>query len=171
MVTPNTITEATQFYRIEQPVTFAWNYTSLKATPSAVNVLISCSQNSATYTVKTGLPVAANGTQVVTWDTNQYATQTERLIQASYTLVIYDAAKSVTDTPQAGYLGTYDQFYFGMYYGQQYENNQALKWVCATCNGNGAMGSMGQVTLGFVFGMAALTVVSFGWFGGVAGIW
>ena len=38
----------------------------------------------------------------------------------TYTLIIYDAASSISATPQAGYLGVYNQFTFGMYLGQPY---------------------------------------------------
>ena len=149
-------------------VTFAWNYTSLLVTPTAVDILASCSLNQATYTIATNQSIPADGTQAVTWDTGEYqATATLQLLTETYTLIIHDAAKDVSATAQAGYLGTYEQFTFGMYVPQSY--TPMADWVCATCSG--AMSSMERQTLSFLFGMVALTVLSFGWFGGVAGIW
>ncbi|KAI7054330.1 hypothetical protein KC343_g23009, partial [Hortaea werneckii] len=58
MITPNALTS--HYYKIgteagKNFVTFAWNYTSLSVTPSAVDVLASCSLNSQTYTIATNL--------------------------------------------------------------------------------------------------------------------
>ena len=86
---------------------------------------------------------------------------------ATYTLIVYDAASDISATPKAGYLGVYDQFTFGMYTPQPY--TPIADYVCATCNG--AMSSMTRHTVGFMVGMVAVTVLSFGWFGGVAGLW
>ena len=59
--------------------------------------------------------------QSFTWDTRAFqASATVPLLTETYTLIIHDAAKDVTDRAQAGYLGTYDQFTFGMYSPQPY---------------------------------------------------
>ncbi len=171
MITPN-VFAGPQYYKIAtEPgkdfLTFAWNYTSLSMTPSAIDILASCSQNSATYTIALNASITGP-TQEVTWDIGKYqATATQPLLMATYTLIIHDAAADVTEQPRAGYLGTQSQFTFGMYIPQPY--TPIADYVCATCSG--AMSSMTRNTLGFMFGMAALTVVSFGWFGGVAGLW
>jgi hypothetical protein len=34
---------------------------------------------------------------------------------ASYTLIIHDSSKDITDIPSAGFLGTFEQYVFGMY--------------------------------------------------------
>jgi hypothetical protein len=162
MITPNAIL-GPKYYKIEDYVTFAWNYTSLKITPTAVDILASCSDNSATYTIAANASVTG-ATQAVTWDTNQY--YETPLLMATYTLVVYDAASEVTAMPRAGYLGTYDQFTFGMYIPQKY--TPIADYVCATCNG---ANSLTKHTAGFLAGMVVLTVVSFGWFTGVAGLW
>lgn len=169
MVTPNPIA-STQYYKQGDYITFAWNYTSLKATPTAVDILASCSSNQATYTIALNqtIPTGNSSIQTVVWDTGAYvATGTIPLPVASYTLIVYDSDSSISATPQAGYLGTYNQFTFGMYTPQPY--TPIADWVCATCNG--AMTSVEKQTYGFLFGMAAVTVVSFTWFAGVAGLW
>ena len=43
-----------------------------------------------------------------------------------------------------------------------------LEWVCATCSG--ALSDMERQTLKFVFGMCAITVLSFTWFAGGCGV-
>lgn len=163
MVTPNVMAGA-QYYKIKDYVTFAWNYTSLKATPTAVDVLASCSLNSATYTIALNQSITA-ATQAVTWDTGNY--QETPYVIATYTLLVYDADSSISATPRAGYLGLANQFTFGMYTPQPYV--PIADYVCATCNG--AMTSMEKHTIGFLVGTVAITVLSFGWFAGVAGLW
>lgn len=171
MITPNALA-ASQYYKIgstagKNYVTFAWNYTSLSVTPSAVDILASCSLNSATYTIAMNQSITAS-TQAITWDTGAYQeTATLPLLTETYTLIIHDAAKDVSATASAGYLSTYDQYTFGMYVPQAY--TPLADWTCATCSG--ALSSMERQTMGFMFGMATVTVLSFGWFAGVAGLW
>ncbi|KAI7221162.1 hypothetical protein KC333_g1946 [Hortaea werneckii] len=170
MITPNALTS--HYYKIgteagKNFVTFAWNYTSLSVTPSAVDVLASCSLNSQTYTIATNLSIS-DPTQSVVWDTGKYQeSATVPLLTETYTLIIHDAAKDVTATAGAGHLGSWSQFYFGMYTPQPY--TPLSDWVCATCNG--ALSSVERQTLGFMFGMATVTVLTFGWFTGAAGLW
>lgn len=62
--------------------------------------------------------MSVEATGAVTWDTGNFPEAvTSPFPVASYTLMIHDAAKDVTDIPSAGYLGAYDQFVFGMYTG------------------------------------------------------
>jgi len=167
MITPNALS-STQYYRIGDYVTFAWNYTSLSVTPSAVDILASCTLNAQTYTIAMNQSVP-NGTQAVTWDTNQYQqTASVTLLTASYTLIVYDAAQDVSATPSAGYLGVSDNFQFGMYVAQGYSNS-TVQFQCATCNA--AVSTIERQAMGFIFGMAAVTVLSASWFAGVAGWW
>jgi len=165
MITPSAA--ETTYYKIKDYVTFAWNYTSLSVTPSAIDILAYCATNSATYTLAMNQSVTGP-TQAITWDTNGYQeTASTTLLTGTYTLIVHDAAKDVSAIPQAGYLGTYEQFTFGMYTPQAYV--PLSDYQCATCNA--ALSSMERQTLGFMFGMAALTVLSFGWFAGAAGLW
>ena len=118
MVTPAPFAGA-QYYKIGDHVTFAWNYTSLSVTPSAIDILASCAINSQLYTIALNQSIDATG--AVTWDTGGYqSTATVPLLTETYTLVIYDAAKDISATPSAGYLGVYDQYTFGMYTPQAY---------------------------------------------------
>ena len=117
MITPSALAQQS-FYKIGDQVTFAWNYTSLSVTPSAIDVVVSCQANSATYTLTNNASVASTGS--ITWDTQHDATGVAPLLTETYTLVIHDAAKDVTAVASAGYLGSYDQFTFGMYLPQSY---------------------------------------------------
>lgn len=166
MITPSAIA-GPQYYKVGDYVTWAWNYTSLSITPSAIDILASCSLNQATYTIAVNQSVA-DATQAITWDTGAYqSSATTKLLVATYTLIIYDAQSAITDVPRAGYLAPYEQFTFGMYTPQPYVAQKPFK--CATCND--APSAMGRQTLGVVLGVVGVTVMSFGWFAGVAGLW
>ena len=118
MVTPAPIGGA-QYYKIGDYVTFAWNYTSLSVTPTAIDIFFYFSVNSQIYTIALNQSVEPTG--AVTWDTGAYqSTATIPLLTETYTLVIYDAAEDISATAQAGYLAVQDQFYFGMYIPQAY---------------------------------------------------
>lgn len=150
-------------------MTFAWNYTSLEATPSAVNIMASCKANDQLYTIAMNQTIT-NATQAITWDTSGYqqTAASDPLLTEKYTLIIYDAAGSISDTAQAGYLAVYNQYSFGMYTPQPY--TPLGEWVCATCSG--ALSDMERKALGMVIGMSVLTVLSFTWFvGGTGVIW
>lgn len=117
MLTPSALAQTT-YYKIGETVTFGWNYTSLSIPPSNVDILVSCTANSATYTLSSNASFASTGS--VEWDTKPDETGTAPLLTETYTLVIHDASKDVTAVASAGQLGTYDQFYFGMYLRQSY---------------------------------------------------
>lgn len=166
MMTP-AIASGAQYYKIGDFVTFGWNYTSLEATPTAVNVLASCSANSEIYTLASNVTVA-NNTGAVTWDTGAYqATAVQNpLLTETYTLIIYDAASSISATAQAGYLAVYNQYTFGMYVPQA--PTPLSEFKCATCSG--ALGDMERRALGMMLGMGLLSVLSGLWFVGGLGI-
>lgn len=116
MISP--ASSSTTYFKIDEIITFVWNYTSLSITPSAVNVVATCSLNSATYTISSNMSVEE--TQTVKWDTGKYqANATAPLLTATYTLIVYDESKDIDDTAGAGELdkGTY---MFGMYEPQPY---------------------------------------------------
>lgn len=161
MLTPAPISGA-QYYKIGDHVTFAWNYTSLLGTPASINVVATCSANNQLYTLAANQTIT-NGTQAVVWDTNAYQSEnpTVQLVMETYTLIIYDAAGSISAPARAGYLAPYNQFTFGMYKPQPYQDlNDGFQ--CATCSG--ALSEMERRALGFMLGMSALTVLSFTWF-------
>lgn len=116
MITP--ASTSTSYYKIGHNVTFVWNYTSLSVTPSAVDVVASCSLNSATYTVSSNMSVKETGSLV--WDTGKFqASATVPLLTATYTLFVVDSEKSLDDTASAGHLGSNQGFSFGMYIGSK----------------------------------------------------
>ncbi|KAJ5473374.1 hypothetical protein N7475_002940 [Penicillium sp. IBT 31633x] len=163
MITPGS--KSTTYYKIGQDVTFVWNYTSLSVTPSAVNVVASCALNSIKYTLTSNMTVQQTGK--VVWDTGKYqATATEPLLTASYTLIIYDASKEIGDIASAGHLSSQNGYPFGMYAPQSY--TPLNEFHCATCSG--ALSETTRQALKFTVGMAVVTVASFTWFAGSAGL-
>jgi len=167
-LTPN-IMSGSQFYKIGDFVTFAWNYTSLSATPTALDIMATCTANKQLYTIAMNQTIT-NATGAVTWHTSAYqqTALSDPLLTEVYTLIIYDAASSISAAAQAGYLAVYDEYSFGMYTPQAY--TPLNQYECATCSG--ALSDMERRALGMVFGMACITVLSFTWFvGGLGVIW
>lgn len=168
MITPSVI-QGEQFYKVGDFVTFAWNYTSLLATPTAVNVMATGALSNQLYTIAANQTIT-NSTQAVTWDTGSYQATAvqDPLLTQTYTLLIYDADSSIGAQAQAGYLAVYNQYTFGMYTPQPYTPLNEFK--CATCSG--ALSDLERKALGFVVGMSVVTVLSFTWFvGGLGVIW
>ncbi|GLA70830.1 hypothetical protein AtubIFM55763_001005 [Aspergillus tubingensis] len=156
---------ATTYYKIGDYVTLKWNYTSLTISPTAVNVVASCSLNSATYTISSNMTMSPTGE--VVWDTKKYqANATVPLLTASYTLIVWDASKAITETASAGYLSAASSYIFGMYSSQPYTPLNGF--VCATCSG--AFSELERLGMKFTFGMFAITVLSFTWFAGGFGL-
>lgn len=158
MLTPAPVL-GTQLYRIGQTITWGWNYTSLQATPTAIDVLVSCSTASKTWTLTQNMTYETKGSY--TWDTHAYAETAvqNQLLTAEYTLLIYDAESSVKATAEAGYLSTFDGFKFGLYKPQDYQ--PLNEWNCATCSGAAGLDSK---ALGFAVSMSVITMLSFTWF-------
>ena len=117
LLTPAALAQTT-YYKIGDSVSFVWNYTSLSVTPSNVDILVTCTANSATYTLSSNASFASTGS--VVWDTKPDETGTAPLLTDTYTLVIHDTSKDVTQVADAGHLGTYNQYHFGMYIPQAY---------------------------------------------------
>ncbi|KAL1864804.1 hypothetical protein Plec18167_009635 [Paecilomyces lecythidis] len=160
MITPSANAQSS-YYKIGEYVTFKWNYTSLSITPSAINVVASCSLNSETYTISHNMSVHPTG--AVTWDTGKYqASATVPLLTASYTLIVYDVDSNPSAVASAGHLSSQNQYVFGMYLPQSY--TPLNSYECVTCNG--AMSELERQALGFIFTMATITVFSFTWFAG-----
>ncbi|KAE8143913.1 hypothetical protein BDV38DRAFT_4411 [Aspergillus pseudotamarii] len=156
---------ATTYYKIGEYVTFQWKYTSLQVTPSAVNVVASCSKNSETYTIASNMSVSETGK--VVWDTKKYQSNaTVPLLTATYTLYVYDVNSTLGDTASAGHLGSQIGYNFGMYTPQSY--TPLDHYTCATCNS--ALTSTERNAIKFAVGMAAITVASFTWFASGTGV-
>jgi hypothetical protein len=168
MITPAVIS-GEQYYKIGDFITFGWNYTSLSATPTAVNVMATCTANQQLYTIAMNQTIA-NNTNAVTWDTGSYQATAvqDPLLTQTYTLIIYDSDSSISATAEAGYLAVFDSYTFGMYVPQSY--TPLNEYICATCSG--ALGDMEKRALGMMFGMCVITVLSFTWFvNGMNVIW
>ncbi|KAI1772411.1 hypothetical protein F4818DRAFT_425828 [Hypoxylon cercidicola] len=161
MITPAT-TAGTTLYRIGDPtpITWVWNYTSLQGTPTAIDVLVSCSTATATWTLTQNMTFEPTAT--FTWDTQKYVESAvaSPLLVAQYTLLIYDADSSVSATAEPGYLAPYDGFQFGMYTSRPYED--LGEWKCATCSG--ALGDGERQALGLAVSMSIITILSFTWY-------
>jgi hypothetical protein len=182
MVTPNALA-GDQYYKVGENVTFAWNYTSLSVTPSAIDVLVSCAVNQATYTV--AVNVSAEQTKVV-WDTKNTPSGQAPFLTEKYTLLIYDAESSVTAAPRPGYLGVFNQLTFGMYIPQPYVEwdseyifpasssnvtNDAAEFQCANCVKNGALSNSEKMTLKVLLFTSGTTVASLVYFAHNFGLW
>jgi len=114
MITPGPF-DGTQYYKVGDWVEFVWNYTSLSVTPTAIDVLATCSANQGTYTIAVNQTVEETGR--VLWDTKAYVDGKKQppFVNDMYTLIIYDAQSSITAMPKPGYLAAYRQHVFGMY--------------------------------------------------------
>lgn len=119
MITPAAIA-GPQYYKVGDWVTLAWNYTSLSITPSAIDIMATCTANQATYTLAVNQTVEKTGGAIF-WDTGAYQSSASiPLLTETYTLMIYDSESSPSAAPKAGYLGLANGFTFGMYTPQPY---------------------------------------------------
>lgn len=161
MITP-AFTAGTTLYRIGDPtpITWVWNYTSLQGTPSAIDVLVSCSTASATWTLTQNMTFEPTAT--FTWDTQKYSESAvaSPLLVAQYTLLIHDSDSSADATAEPGYLAPFDGFQFGLYTSRPYQD--LGEWKCATCSG--ALGDLERQALGFAITMSIITIFSFTWY-------
>ncbi|KAE9567675.1 hypothetical protein CGCF415_v011304 [Colletotrichum fructicola] len=163
MVDPATTANSINLYKIGDYVTWKWNYTNVQATPTAVDVLISCSSRSQTWTLTQNMSWAEPASY--TWDTSVQATDASApLGNDAYTLIIYDAESSVTATAGAGYLGVSNALTFGMYQPQAY--TPLSDFNCPTCDS--AASALNSKAISMAVGMSIITVASFTWF--VAGL-
>ncbi|KAK2062519.1 hypothetical protein LY76DRAFT_589379 [Colletotrichum caudatum] len=163
MITPAPAQQAINLYKIGDYVTWGWNYTNLQATPTAIDVLVSCSAMAQTWTLTQNMSFAQPAS--FTWDSSVQASDPSApLRNDEYTLIIYDAESSVSATAPAGYLGVSNTFKFGMYLPQQY--TPLSDWNCAVCKSSAP--SLNNKAVGMAVGMSMATVASFTWF--VAGL-
>ena len=117
MITPAPLA-SDQFYKIGDKVSFIWSYTGLQIPPKAIDVLVSCTANQATYTIASNMTYEPTAT--VVWDTRKDRAGQENLITEKYTLVIHDADEEITAVPQPGELGISRTLQFGMYIRKEY---------------------------------------------------
>lgn len=158
MQTPN-VFAGSALYKIGDFVTWGWNYTNILGTPTAVDVLISCSTASETWTLTSNMTFKTSAEYV--WDSSVQATDVAQpLPVAMYTLIIKDSDAAISTVPDAGYLGTFSSFTFGLYTPQPYVDFP--QWHCDACNA--ALSKFDHQVLGFAVTMGLVTVLSFTWF-------
>lgn len=159
MITPDTTQVATALYKIGDNIELAWNYTGLQATPTAVDVLVSCSEASETWTLTANMTFETEVNLI--WETEDDADNVEKpLLTEMYTLIIKDVEAEVSDRPEAGYLNAYAGFTFGLYRPAAY--TPLSEWECQTCNAG--PGGFDSQALKLAITMAFITVCSFTWF-------
>lgn len=143
--------------------TWVWNYTSVQGTPTAIDILIQCSDASQTITLTQNMTYKSP--QTMTWDHAEYAATAvaNQLRTDKYTLVVYDANTSPTDQASAGYLAPFNTFVFGLYNRKPY-TDLSDGWQCVTCSS--APGSLERTAIGFATSMSIATILSFTWFVG-----
>ena len=159
ILTPATNAEPTVLFKIKDQVTLGWNYTSLQGTPTAIDVLISCQVASATWTLTQNMTFSTSVSYV--WDTKKQSENVESPLPVEmYTLIIKDSDAAITDPPEAGYLGAYSGFKFGLYTPQPY--TPYPEWICPGCSD--APSQFGHHALGMAVAMSVVTFLSFTWF-------
>ncbi|KAK4064266.1 uncharacterized protein Triagg1_9062 [Trichoderma aggressivum f. europaeum] len=158
MQTPN-VFAGSGLYKIGDYVTWGWNYTNILGTPTAIDVLISCSTVSETWTLTSNMTFKTSASYV--WDSSVQATDVvQPLPVAMYTLIIKDSDAAISTIPDPGYLGTFSSFTFGLYTPQPYV--PFPEWHCDACNA--ALSKFDHHVLGFAITMGLVTVLSFTWF-------
>lgn len=164
MQTPNTFQQATGLYMISDHVTWSWNYTSMLGTPTAIDVLVSCSAASATWTLTGNMSFETSVNYV--WDTKKEANDVQSPLGVQmYTLIVKDSDASITQAAEAGYLGAYTGYQFAMYTGEPYVPYR--DWTCpGACSI--AAPALNHKAVGFAAVMSVVTFLSFTWF--VAGL-
>ncbi|KAG6005487.1 hypothetical protein E4U21_007881 [Claviceps maximensis] len=161
MLTPNTFLQPSGLYRISDFVTWSWNYTSLLGTPTAVDVIVSCSMASETWTLTANMSFATSVNYV--WDTKKQANDVQNpLGNAMYTLIVKDSAAVITQPPEAGYLGAYTGYTFGMYTGLPYTPYPG--WTCPGSCSSAAGSIFYHQSVRMAIIMSVTTVLSFTWF-------
>lgn len=162
MKTPG-VYDGYQIYKIGDPVTFVWNYTSLQVAPTAINVQAYCTDGAQYFPIM--MNASADTTEAI-WDTEAYQSSAlSKLPVATYTLFIYDNAYAPTAVASPGHLGPYSGLTFGMYTPKPAV--PLASFECATCDPSSAS-TMDMRALGFLVGMGLVTALSFTWF--VAGV-
>ena len=160
MLTPAANADPSPLYKISDYVTWSWNYTSLQGTPSAIDLLVSCSSASATWTLTQNMSFATNVDYV--WNTTNQANDPQQPLGVNiYTLLVKDSSVQITDSPEPGYLGTYAGFTFGLYTAQPY--TKFPDWTCpGSCSF--ALSMHDRQALGLAVTMSIISVLSFTWF-------
>ncbi|KAH6890331.1 hypothetical protein B0T10DRAFT_316078 [Thelonectria olida] len=156
---PVTTVQATPLFKIGDNVNFAWNYTSLQGTPTAIDVLVSCSSKTETWTLTQNMTFATKVSYI--WDTSKDGGVDEKPLGVEmYTLIIKDSDSSITEIADSGYLQAYTGLKFGLYTPMPY--TPLSDWKCVGCNAASSLFN-GQA-FGLALTMSFITVASFTWF-------
>lgn len=156
---PATSAAATALFKIGDNITLGWNYTGLEATPTAIDVLLSCSTASETWTLTNNMTFETDVSYV--WNSAEQAGNVEQpLLMEMYTLIIKDSEAEVSDVPSPGMLGSNSDFTFGLYHKVSY--TPWAEWECTGCNA--ATASFDTQVVKLAFTMCIITVFTFTWF-------
>ncbi|EIM87699.1 uncharacterized protein STEHIDRAFT_78792 [Stereum hirsutum FP-91666 SS1] len=132
---------STAFFKIAsgQPITFAWNFTSLYVTPTSLTVSAIC-DNGITYPVGPTDGVIPGTATSVVWDVYdfQQSNPNSPLAQATYTLEVFDS-RGAGAAQSAGLFSPNNNLKFALYTPQPY-TPIASGWSCSGCN-NGSLSS------------------------------
>ena len=159
MTEPATTLMATPLFKIGDYVTLGWNYTSLQGTPSAIDVLVSCSSAAQTWTLTSNMTFETAVSYV--WDTADTAKDAEKPLGVDlYTLIIKDSDAEITERAEPGYLGAYSGFKFGLYTPRPY--TPLPDWECVGCSRG--TNNIDHHAIGFALSMCLVTIFSFTWF-------
>jgi hypothetical protein len=163
MLTPNTVQVASALYKVGDNIELAWNYTNVLVTPTAIDVLVSCSAASETWTLTANMTFETEVNFI--WETEDDADNADKpLLTEMYTLIVKDVDAEVTERPSSGYLGAYSGFVFGLYHPIAY--TPLADWECTVCNAG--PGGFDSQALKMAVTMALITFCGFTWF--VAGL-
>ncbi|ODA80506.1 hypothetical protein RJ55_03464 [Drechmeria coniospora] len=159
MLSPAIMTQPTPLYKISDYVTWSWNYTSLLGTPTAVDILVSCTQ-AGVVTIASNMSFATSVNYV--WDTRLQAGSAENPLRTDmYTLIIKASDAEITDRPEPGYLGTWSGFRFGLYSARPYQ--PFSEWKCpGVCSAASSLPGHEAVRLALT--MSLLSLTAFTWF-------
>jgi len=156
---PTSLPGTTPLVKIGDWVTWGWNYTSLLGTPNAIDVLISCAVATETWTLTTNMTFETSVSYL--WDTSiQEDNVEDPLLTELYTLIVKDTDVDITAPAEAGYLGAYTGYTFGMY--QPMKPTPLADWSCTGCSAANSV--FDHPALGLAVGMSVLTFASFTWF-------
>ncbi|KAK0748864.1 hypothetical protein B0T21DRAFT_29506 [Apiosordaria backusii] len=161
MVTPAALA-GYQLYKIGDYITWAWNYTNLQGSPTAIDVLVTCTEAKQTWTLTQNMTFQEQGSY--TWDTGAYdrTAVASPLLMEQYALMIHDADTGPTAAPTAGLLAPFNGFKFGLYTPKPY-TPMSEGWKCASCSAANGM-SIDRRAVGAAAAMSVITVLSFTWF-------
>ncbi|KAL5612998.1 hypothetical protein BROUX41_003925 [Berkeleyomyces rouxiae] len=117
-------------YKAGDFYTWEWNYTNVRATPTAIDLILSCSSITQSWTLTSNMTWATPATFI--WDSSQQANDAQKpLVPHNYTLIIKDSEDSITAAAEGGYLAVQSTFTFGIYTPAPY--TPLADWECTTC--------------------------------------